>query len=206
VCCRSNEDGKIVIVDTSRLSDKAELLIGGLVITDALARYQAYKGEGTRTSRSTFEEKPVISVVIEEAPRVLSTEALASQGDNIYSQIAREGRKFKIGLVAVTQLTSVIPNTVLANINTKIIFGNEMAAERHAIINSAAQDLTEDYVTIGSLDIGEAIISSIFTKFAIPIQIPLFEDYVGRYLQQYDADRSGASTDYSDKNSKIVVF
>lgn len=203
---RALEDGKIVIVDTSRLSDKAELLIGSLVITDVLAKYQAYKGEGIRGSKTSFEEKPVLSIVIEEAPRVLSAEALASQGDNIYSQIAREGRKFKIGLVAVTQLTSVIPNTVLANINTKIIFGNEMAAERHAIINSAAQDLTEDYVTIGSLDIGEAIISSIFTKFAIPVQIPLFEDYAELYLQKHNAEKQLNANDDSDKNDKIVVF
>lgn len=203
---RALEDGKIVIIDTSRLSDKAELLIGSLVLTDVLARYQAHKGEGTRGAKSTFDEKPVISVVIEEAPRVLSAEALASQGDNIYSQIAREGRKFKIGLVAVTQLTSVIPNTVLANINTKIIFGNEMAAERHAIINSAAQDLTEDYVTIGSLDLGEAIISSIFTKFAIPVQIPLFEDYAERYLQQHNSEGHYTANDDNGKNEQIVVF
>jgi DNA helicase HerA-like ATPase len=103
---------------------------------------------------------------------------LSSGGDTTYSTVAREGRKFKIGLVAITQLTSVIPNTVLANLNTKIIFGNEMASERNAIISSAAQDLKDDYVTIGSLDKGEAIVSSIFTKFAVPIQVPRFEDYV----------------------------
>jgi len=70
----------------------------------------------------------------------------------------------------------VIPKDVLTNINTKIILGNEMATERHAVIESAAQDLSDDDRAIASLDKGEAIISSIFTKFAVPVQIPLFDD------------------------------
>ena len=62
--------------------------------------------------------------------------------------------------------------------NTKIILGNEMASERAAIINSAAQDLSDEDRTIASLDKGEGIVSSIFAKFAIPIYTPLFEEVV----------------------------
>jgi len=62
--------------------------------------------------------------------------------------------------------------------NTKIILGNELKTERSAIIDSASQDLSTDDQSIASLDKGEAIISSNFTKFAIPIQIPLFEKYI----------------------------
>ena len=101
-----------------------------------------------------------------------------ASGENIYSIIAREGRKFKIGIIAITQLTSLIPKEILANLNTKIILGNEMAAERRAVIDSACQDLSSDDRAIASLDIGEAIISSTFTKFAVPVMIPKFEDLV----------------------------
>jgi DNA helicase HerA-like ATPase len=62
--------------------------------------------------------------------------------------------------------------------NTKIILGNELAVERSSVIQSASQDLSSDDRNIASLDKGEAIISSNFTKFAIPIKIPLFEDIV----------------------------
>ena len=72
-------------------------------------------------------------------------------------------------------MSSVIPRAILANINTKIILGNDMAQERQAIIASASQDLSSDDRNIASLDRGEAIISSIFVPFAIPIKIPLFE-------------------------------
>ncbi len=166
------ESGKKVILDTSRFSDEVELLTGSIILHEVLWRYRSYKQEGT------LEEKPVIAVAVEEAPRVLSGDVLTSAGDNIYSDIAREGRKFKVGLIAITQLTSVIPKTVLANINTKIILGNELAGERKAIIDTASQDLSTDDQNIASLDKGEAIISSNFTKFAVPIQIPLFEQVI----------------------------
>jgi DNA helicase HerA-like ATPase len=165
------EDGKKVVIDTSRLLDEAELLIGSIISGGIFHRYQAYKSEGR------LEEKPVVSVVIEEAPRVLGADVLAARGDNVYSTIAREGRKFKVGLIAITQLVSLIPRTILANMNTKIILGNELTVERQAVMESAAQDLSSDDTTIASLDKGEAIVSSNFTRFAVPIQIPLFERY-----------------------------
>jgi hypothetical protein len=169
---KSLESGRIVIIDTSKVGDEAELLIGSIIANEVLSKYQDYKSEGK------LAEKVPISIVIEEAPRVLGADRLANIGDNIYSKIAREGRKFKVGLVAITQLASVIPREILTNLNTKIIMGNEMAPERHAIMDSAAQDLSDDNRNIASLDRGEAIVSSIFTKFAVPLKVPLFEDYL----------------------------
>ncbi|MGB9659200.1 MAG: ATP-binding protein [Nitrososphaerales archaeon] len=166
------EKGKVVVIDTSKIGDEAELLIGSIVANKVFSRYQEYKSQGK------LDEKPTISIVIEEAPRVLGSDRLAKSGENIYSTIAREGRKFKVGLIAITQLTSVIPRNILTNMNTKIILGNEMATERHAIIESAAQDLSDDDRTIASLDKGEAIVSSIFTRFAVPIYVPLFDEFV----------------------------
>jgi DNA helicase HerA-like ATPase len=83
-----------------------------------------------------------------------------------------------VGLVAITQLPSLIPKDILANMNTKIILGIEMATERQAVIESAAQDLSDDARAIASLDKGEAIITSNFTRFAIPIRIPLFSELI----------------------------
>ena len=163
------EDGKVVIVDTSSFSGAVEILVGSLITTELFNNYKFYKMNGT------LRDKPVISIVLEEAPRVLGKESLES-GPNIFSTIAREGRKFKVGLTAITQLPSLIPREILANMNTKIILGIEMKPERTAIIESASQDLSDDDRNIASLDIGEALISSNFAKFAIPVKIPLFEE------------------------------
>ncbi|MGB9937147.1 MAG: ATP-binding protein [Methanobacterium sp.] len=165
------KEGKIVIVDTSKLNDYEELLVGSII---AGSLFNDYKKFGS----AELKNEPVISIVIEEAPRVLGSDVLKNRGDNIYSTIAREGRKFNIGLIAITQLASLIPKTVLANMNTKIILGNEMSVERRSIIDSASQDLSDDDRIIASMDKGEAIVSSIFTKFAIPIKIPYFNDHI----------------------------
>ena len=166
------EQGRVVVLDTSRLGDEAELLVGNIIASSLLERYKNAKATGD------LDRKPVATIVIEEAPRVIGEDVLTSKNDNIYATIAKEGRKFKVGLTAITQLSSVIPKTILANMNTKIILGNEMKQEREAIIASASQDLSEDDKNIASLDKGEAIVTSIFVPFAMPIKIPLFEDVV----------------------------
>lgn len=167
ICCRL-EEGETVIIDTSSLDSRVEILIGSIVASEILRRYKRHKLSGT------LEEKPVVSIVLEEAPRVIGKEAL-ERGSNIFGTLAREGRKFKIGLIAVTQLPSLIPREILANMNTKIILGMEMKPERQALIESASQDLSTDDRAIAALDKGEAIVTSTFVPFALPIYTPRFE-------------------------------
>ncbi|MBI3412717.1 MAG: ATP-binding protein [Candidatus Aenigmarchaeota archaeon] len=167
--CRLLSTGKKVVMDTSMLMDEAELLVGSIIANRILEVYKAKKAE------NRLKEFPVVSIVIEEAPRVLAENKI-NEANNIYATIAREGRKFKVGLIAITQLSSVIPKEIMANMNTKVIFGNELAVEREAIISSASQDLSKDGKNIASLNKGEAIISSIFTNFAIPVKVPLIDE------------------------------
>jgi DNA helicase HerA-like ATPase len=176
--CNELERSRTVIIDTSNISSSVEILLGSLVSTELLNRYKKYKSEGT------LSEKPVVSIVLEEAPRVLGKEVL-EKGQNIFSTIAREGRKFKIGLTAITQLPSLIPRTILANMNTKIIMGMEMGVERKSIIESASQDLSDDDKNIASLDKGEAIVTSNFVRFATPIKIPFFDDIIAESKRGY---------------------
>ncbi|GEM_PF-2076878 len=159
--CDALDAGNKVVIDTSRLASETELMIGSILANEVFERAKRDKNGKLK------------SIVIEEAPRVLR------EGEsNVFSSIAREGRKFGVGLIAITQLASMIPREVLANMNTKIILGNEMSQEREALIGSAAQDLTDDNKSIAGLDKGEAIISSVYTKLAIPVQFPKFETMV----------------------------
>src|SRR3989344_8547333 len=164
---QSLEEGKTVIIDTSSFQGNVEVLIGSMIASVILDRQKSFALQDMRA-------RPVISIVLEEAPRVLGKEVL-EKGPNVFSTIAREGRKFNVGLVAITQLPSLIPREVLANINTKVIFGIELHSERQAIIESAAQDLSSDERLIASLDKGEAIITSNFLSFAMPVKV-LFEE------------------------------
>ena len=178
------ERSKAVVVDTSSLSGQVEILVGSIIATEVFSRYQRYKAD------STLDSKPVVSIVLEEAPRVLGADVL-ERGQNVFSMIAREGRKFKIGLTAITQLPSLIPRQILSNMGTKIILGLEMAPERKAVIESAAQDLSRDDRAIASLDVGEAIVTSTFSKFAVPVKIPLFSGSGGGVEAVYESAYPG---------------
>ena len=180
------KEGRVVVLDTSRLGTDAELLVGNIIATRLFEEYRDAKATGT------LDSLPVAAVVIEEAPRVIGSDVLTSDNESIYATIAKEGRKFRVGLVAITQLSSVIPKTILANMNTKIILGNEMRQEREALIASASQDLSADDRNIASLDKGEAIVSSIFVPFAMPIKIPLFDDLVRAKLRRRGPPGAGA--------------
>lgn len=127
-------EGKTVIIDTSLFSSSEEIFMATIIVDGLFKTYKNLKYE------DKLVDKPVITIVLEEAPRVIGQKALEA-GENIFGKIAREGRKFKIGLIALTQLPSLIPREILANMNTKIILGNEMGPERQTLINSSAQDL-----------------------------------------------------------------
>jgi uncharacterized protein len=168
--CSELEESKTVIIDTSYFSGAIEIMIGSIIAAEVFDRYRYYKKTGQ------LHDKPVVSIVLEEAPRVLGKKVL-EQGSNIFDTIAREGRKFQVGLIAITQLPSEIPKNILANMNTKIILGIEMNSERQAVIESSPQDLSQDNRNIAALDIGEALVTSTFTKFAVPVKIPLFQEF-----------------------------
>jgi hypothetical protein len=175
-------EGRTVIVDTSLFEGAREIFVATIIVENIFNEYKRLKFKDQLT------DKPVITIVLEEAPRVIGKKVLESR-DNVFGKIAREGRKFNIGLIGITQLPSLIDREILANMNTKIILGNEMGPERRTLIESSAQDLSDDSQTIASLDIGEAIVTSNFTKFAIPIRIPLFEDLIKSKSVQVNTDK-----------------
>ncbi len=169
---------KHVVIDTSRLSDNIEKMLSMMIAREV------FKERKRNENRNR-----TISMIIEEAPRVLK------EDNNIFSTIAREGRKFNVGLVAITQMPSLIPKQVLANLNTKIIMGTEMSSERNALIDSSAQDLTEFSDAISSLNIGEALITTTFTNFAVPIKTDLFEKELKKYWKQKKEDNTKLKLD-----------
>ncbi len=176
------ENSKIVIIDTSSFSGSVELLIGSIIANKLFEKYKYFKYKGV------LYEKPVVSIVLEEAPRVLGRDVLQSSS-NIFEKIAREGRKFNVGLFAITQMPSLIQKEILSNMNTKIILGLEMSSERNAVIESASQDISDLNKTIASLEKGEAIVTSSFSKFAVPIKTPFFEDIIKSYFEEKNNNR-----------------
>ena len=64
-----------------------------------------------------------------------------------------------------------------------------MGFERKALIESASQDLSSDDRNIASLDKGEAIITSNFARFATPVKIPLFSEFMKSSSSESEMNR-----------------
>ncbi len=168
---RAVNDRKLIIVDTSMVGEEAEKVVASSIVRRVFEVYRRAK----QSDPKAFELMPEVLVVFEEAPRVIGIEAL-KKGSNIFERIAREGRKFKVGLCAITQMPSLLPKEILSQMNTKVILGIPSPADREAVVNSSAQNISDETAEIQMLDKGEAIITSPFVQFPLPVKIFLFED------------------------------
>lgn len=162
---------KIIVVDTSIVGEEAEKIIASSILSRTFRIYR----EAKQDNPQSFTCFPEVLVMFEEAPRVLGADVL-TKGSNIFERIAREGRKFKVGLCAITQMPSLLPREILSQMNTKVILGLPSPADRDAVINSSAQNISDEGPEIQMLDKGEAIITSPFIDFPLPVKVFLFED------------------------------
>ena len=118
-----------------------------------------------------FSKLPNVLIAIAEAQR-----GLKEAEDSVFAQIAREGRKFKTGLCAVSQQPKLIANEVISQFNTLFILGLSDKKDREILKNSAKQDISQVDNEIQMLMPGEAIVASPFTPFAVPVKVHLYEE------------------------------
>ncbi|MEM1513768.1 MAG: ATP-binding protein [Candidatus Thermoplasmatota archaeon] len=159
------ENGKVVLIDTSGIYEYEELLVSVII-----ARKILYHNKSIFKDKEKFRKIPPVLITIEEAQRVLQ--------NGIFAQIAREGRKFKVGLCAITQQPKLIKEELLSQFNTFFILGLADENDRNIIKHSAKQDISNLEKEIQTLEVGEAIITCPGAPFAIPAKIHLYEDYI----------------------------
>ncbi len=164
-------EGKTVILDTSLVGDESEKLISSSILSRVFALYRKTK----QVNPERFAKLPELLIIFEEAPRVLGVNVLQG-GNNIFARVAREGRKFKVGLCAITQMPSLLPREILSQMNTKVILGLPAPMDRDAVVNSSAQNIADESTEIQMLDAGEAIVTSPFLEFPMPVKVFLFDD------------------------------
>ncbi len=162
------QSGKVVLVDTSALEPAEELLISATLARRLLREYQAAYRDA-----AGFRDLVPACVVLEEAQRVLNARG---GSNNVFSQIAREGRKFKVGLGAVTQQPRLIEDELLSQFNTLFILGLADPTDRERVRGGARQDLSQVVKEIQMLEPGEALLTTPGAPFAIPLKTHLFED------------------------------
>jgi uncharacterized protein len=146
-------DRPISILDFSGVPAEASELAIGVILNllfESAVRSQA-GGFGIGRSR------PLL-VVLEEAHRYLGDGAVAMARASA-NRIAREGRKYGVGLMLVTQRPSELPDTALAQCGTLIALRLSNAADQ-AKIRAALPDSVAGLASVlPSLRTGEAIVT-----------------------------------------------
>lgn len=167
---RDLREGKVVLIDASGFDSTEELLVASFLSRKVLEAWQ----QAFLDDRNAHAGMPTVAVVLEEAQRVLGK---ASDADiNVFPRIAREGRKFKVGLVAVTQQPKLVDAELLSQFNTFFILGLADERDRNILKGSAKQDLSALNTEIQTLMPGECLLAGVDTPFAVPAAIHLWSD------------------------------
>ncbi|HZA27103.1 MAG TPA: ATP-binding protein [Actinomycetota bacterium] len=165
-------NGYSVLVETSGLSSMEEILVASVITRRLLDTYSAAFLE----DREAFDRLPPTLVALEEAQRVLAR--VKRSDENVFPRVAREGRKFRVGLCAVSQQPKLIDDELLSQFNTFFILGLADEKDRNILRASSKQDISDLGPEIQTLMPGEAIVTNLEAPFALPARLHLYEEYL----------------------------
>jgi len=169
--------GKVVLVDIPRMADRSELFLLSVISRYILDEY--------KRDLTVDESRKNCLITIEEAQRVLG----AGSNTSRFESIAREGRKFGVGLCAITQQPKLIDKQLLSQFNTLVVMGLGDKNDRRQLEESAKQDLSSLDIEIQTLEKGEAVLSTLGIPFPVPARIHRYEDYLRR-LEKEEPERT----------------
>ena len=171
-------EGKVVLVDIPRMSDRSRAVL-------ALSPLPMHSEMHTKKDEKESGKPKNCLITIEEAQRVLGIGSNTSR----FESIAREGRKFGVGLCAITQQPKLIDKQLLSQFNTLVVMGLGDRNDRQQLEESAKQDLSSLDIEIQTLEKGEAIVSTLSIPFPVPARIHRFEDYL-RQLEKEENEET----------------
>lgn len=162
--------GRVVLADVSGLGSTEEVLVASFLTRRILEEWQqAYLNDPDRHARL-----PVVTVALEEAQRVLGNNK--DRESNVFPRVAREGRKFNVGLCAVSQQPKLLDDELLSQFNTFFILGLADEKDRNILRAAAKADIAAQGPEIQTLMPGECLIVNLAAPFAIPAAIDLYQD------------------------------
>jgi len=140
--------------------------------------------DGSDYRLKSIDELPIVMITVEEAPSILGSQM--SKEGNIFIDISRQGRKFRIGLLLITQNISSMEQIILANTNTEVnmMLGNDIEI-RQAIIN-ASNNITGYDNEFKVLGRGEAILTNSLRNVPLPVKINIVPIYIESLLSFFE--------------------
>lgn len=163
------EVGKANILDLGQVDENtAEVLVSHVLRQSLKSRKRAVKYNDDDALRF-----PVFFVV--EEAHILAPQSRNPDSKYWITRIAREGRKFGLGLCLVSQSPKSVDGETLAQANNMIILRLvEPKDQKH--VQTASENLSEDLVKqLPSLNIGEAMVLGLMTKIPTLVKIDEFK-------------------------------
>lgn len=165
------KEGKIVILD---------LALESVRVSDVLTRHilnyiftKMSEDFGRTEIRQEFAKRDIIAY-IEEAQNYLSDKNIGE--GSIYERLAKEGRKFNIGIVYVTQQPSAISQSITSQ--TENIFALHMSTEKDTQILHSIKDkfdpLTCRFIKDEAAKGLAYIYSEPYQPWVVPVKVRLF--------------------------------
>ena len=158
---------QLTIVNLSEAEERvSEIVVSAICRRIFEARRKFMKDEGDGVEVPTF-------IMMEEAhnfaPRAVEGDYAPARG--IIRKIAREGRKFGVGLCVVSQRPGKLDQDVLSQCNTQIIMKIVNPADQD-YIRQSVESVTEDVMRdLPSLARGEAIVVGSAIRLPVPVRI-----------------------------------
>ncbi len=173
-------EGKLCVVDVSQMRGTAGLVLSGLVLSRIFDHNQL------EFTKATPETIPTIAVV-EEAQSVLSN--TGSSGAAPYISWVKEGRKYDLGAVLITQQPGSIPQEILSQGDNWFIF-HLLAAGDLAAAKRANAHFSDDLLSslLNEPIPGHGIFwsSAGGRAYPVPIRVLLFEGLYERADPSYN--------------------
>ncbi len=169
-------NGEVIVLDVSKIP----IGQGDVVVMSIVRRlFESRMGLGV----DVIKQLPPIAIVSEEAPLYLSPDKVRSPY-NVFARIAREGRKFGLGLVAITQLATQIERQILANFNTIISLRTKYVSDINYFSNIGVPG--EALTGLGDRE-GYLYTPDLRVKEPIPVYFPGYFEYadiINKHLRE----------------------
>lgn len=165
----SLELGKVNIIPLSSLDEVATDIIVNHVLSEILRR----RKNAVTTGEDPTLDFPIFNV-IEEA-HILASQKRDTRSKGTISRIAREGRKFGVGLCLVSQSPKSLDSESLSQLNNLIILRLVEPSDQ-AHVQKSSESLSEDLLKkLPSLNVGEAVVLGQMTKVPTLVKIDEFK-------------------------------
>lgn len=179
-------EGKLCVVDISQMRGKAGLDLAGIILAEIFEHNQE---EFTAADSQTI---PTIAV-IEEAQAVLG--AAQAKGEGPFVEWVKEGRKYDLGAVLVTQQPGSISGDILSQGDNWFIF-HLLSQQDLRVLNNANAHFSDDLLAslLNEPLPGHGVYWSSARQRPYPLPIRVF-DFTAAYRDLLDSDNSGGQLD-----------